>query len=65
MAGPMSSRNHADGSAGDADYGLIGPNYAAYRRPDPRIARALLDALGPARRIVNVGAGPLRIVSAR
>ena len=47
----------ADGSAGDADYGVIGGGYSAYRRPDPRIARVVADALGGARTVVNVGAG--------
>lgn len=47
----------ADGSAGDADYGAIGRGYASYRRPDPRILRAILGAFGESRTIVNVGAG--------
>ncbi|SEG76978.1 Methyltransferase domain-containing protein [Actinacidiphila yanglinensis] len=47
----------ADGSAGDADYGVIGGGYSTYRRPDPRIARVVEDALGGARTVVNVGAG--------
>ena len=38
-------------------YDTIGRGYAAYRRPDPRIAARITDALGPARSIVNVGAG--------
>ncbi len=38
-------------------YDSIGKTYAQYRRPDPRIASAILAALGEARRIVNVGAG--------
>jgi SAM-dependent methyltransferase len=46
-----------DGSAGDADYGTIGPGYAGIRRPDPRIEREFWDALGDARSVVNVGAG--------
>ncbi|AKF11024.1 class I SAM-dependent methyltransferase [Sandaracinus amylolyticus] len=48
---------HRDGSAGDADYGRIGIGYAAHRRPDPRIAACILDALGDARTVLNVGAG--------
>jgi SAM-dependent methyltransferase len=47
----------ADGSAGDADYSAIGAGYRTYRRPDPRIAEAIEDALGTARTLVNVGAG--------
>ena len=46
-----------DGSAGDADYGVIGRGYTEYRRPDPRIAAFISEALGDARSILNVGAG--------
>jgi SAM-dependent methyltransferase len=46
-----------DGSAGDADYGAIGTSYARYRRPDPRIAARISEALGAARTVLNVGAG--------
>ena len=46
-----------DGSAGDANYGVIGASYARYRQPDPTIAAFIHAALGDARRIVNVGAG--------
>ena len=53
----MDLQRHADGSAGDADYGRIGGSYARYRRPDPRIARVVHDALGDARTVLNVGAG--------
>lgn len=52
----MSGRR-GDGSAGDADYGSIGGGYAAYRQPDPRIAAAILAALGDAAPVLNVGAG--------
>lgn len=38
-------------------YETIGVNYAQYRRPDPRIAAAILRALGDARTVVNIGAG--------
>ena len=38
-------------------YDVIGHGYAAYRRPDPRIAAIILDALGDARTVLNVGAG--------
>ena len=47
----------ADGSAGDADYATIGEAYTQYRRPDPRIAAHIAEALGPARTVLNVGAG--------
>lgn len=38
-------------------YDSIGRNYSRYRRPDPRIARRIDEALGDARRVINVGAG--------
>jgi SAM-dependent methyltransferase len=38
-------------------YDRIGSTYAKTRRPDPRIARLIADALGDARSVVNVGAG--------
>jgi SAM-dependent methyltransferase len=57
-SGRMSGgRAHIDGSAGDADYGRIGPGYTNYRQPDPRIEAAILDALGPGDSVINVGAG--------
>lgn len=40
-----------------SDYDRIGGGYAAARRPDPRIAAAIWDALGSATRVLNVGAG--------
>jgi SAM-dependent methyltransferase len=43
--------------AGDVDYAKHGVGYAAKRRTDPRIAARVLQALGDARTIVNVGAG--------
>jgi SAM-dependent methyltransferase len=42
---------------GDARYDLIGTEYAATRREDPRIAALIRSALGEARTVVNVGAG--------
>src|SRR5438067_2246742 len=51
------SQRRADGSAGDADYGAIGGVYTDYRKPDPRIGRYIVDALGDARTVLNVGAG--------
>jgi SAM-dependent methyltransferase len=38
-------------------YDQIGRQYTSTRRPDPRIAAAILDALGDADSVVNVGAG--------
>ena len=38
-------------------YDAIGLGYGRYRRSDPRIAAAILDALGDAATVVNVGAG--------
>ena len=51
------SMRHGDGSAGDADYGAIGDGYARYRQPEPRIAAMIVEALGDARSVLNVGAG--------
>ncbi|MDR3537408.1 MAG: methyltransferase domain-containing protein [Acetobacteraceae bacterium] len=47
----------ADGSAGDANYGTIGRDYAMQRQPEPAIAAFIDDALGAARTVLNVGAG--------
>ena len=38
-------------------YDRIGQDYATRRRPDPRIAAVIDAALGPARTVLNVGAG--------
>ncbi|MCE2987958.1 MAG: hypothetical protein LW830_08895, partial [Phenylobacterium sp.] len=38
-------------------YDSIGAGYETLRRPDPRIASRLHAALGPARTVLNVGAG--------
>lgn len=46
-----------DGSAGDADYGVIGVDYRTYRRPEPAFVDAITNALGEARTLVNIGAG--------
>jgi SAM-dependent methyltransferase len=51
------SHRSDDGSAGDADYGQVGGAFSQYRRPDPRIAARIVDALGDARTVLNVGAG--------
>ncbi len=40
-----------------AIYDTIGRTYASQRRPDPRIAALIMAALGPARSVLNVGAG--------
>ena len=46
-----------DGSAGDANYGVIGRDYMRFRQPDPRIAAYIHAPLGDAERVLNVGAG--------
>ena len=38
-------------------YDAIGKTYGAYRKPDARIAAAIVDALGDAKTVVNIGAG--------
>jgi len=40
-----------------AVYDTIGRGYAATRQPDPRIARAIREALGEVGTVLNVGAG--------
>src|SRR5262249_49932494 len=40
-----------------ARYDSLGRGYARFRRPDPRIAAAIEDALGDAGTIVDVGSG--------
>lgn len=47
----------ADGSAGDADYGVIGTVYTDHRKPDPRIGELIEQALAGSRTVLNVGAG--------
>jgi len=41
----------------DQVYESIGARYAAPRRPDPRIHQVIVDPLGDARTVINVGAG--------
>ncbi len=48
---------HSDGSAGDANYGIIGVDYRRYRQPDPHIADFIRSALGNAATVLNIGAG--------
>jgi len=36
---------------------IIGVGYAAALRPDPRILQVIVDPLGDARTVINVGAG--------
>jgi SAM-dependent methyltransferase len=38
-------------------YDSIGLNYADLRKPDTRIAKAIIEALGASKSVVNVGAG--------
>lgn len=45
------------GPAGDVDYEVVGVGYAAIRQADPRIEAFVHAALGPARTVLNVGAG--------
>jgi SAM-dependent methyltransferase len=41
----------------DTDYGPVAQSYAGIRRADPLIAAQILEALGDARTVINVGAG--------
>jgi SAM-dependent methyltransferase len=43
--------------SGDYDYDTNGAGYTVHRQPDPRVAAYVHAALGPAQRIINVGAG--------
>ena len=43
----------------DQLFDTIGTSYAATRPGDPRIAARIWAALGDARTVVNVGAGPV------
>lgn len=49
--------NKTGRAAMTAMYDAIGLNYAELRKPDPRIAATLAEALGPAETVLNVGAG--------
>lgn len=44
-------------SAGDFDYEKDGGSYSEHRKTDPRIETLVHEALGDARRVINVGAG--------
>ena len=57
MEKERASGRHVDGSAGDANYSVIGAGYAHYRQPDPYIAQFIWKALGNAKTVLNVGAG--------
>lgn len=41
----------------NASYDVIGISYSDLRKPDPRIAERIWAALGPAKSVLNVGAG--------
>jgi SAM-dependent methyltransferase len=41
-----------------SDYDRIGIGYSDIRRPDPRLAARIAEAVGDAERVVNIGAGP-------
>jgi SAM-dependent methyltransferase len=49
--------SNVEGRAMRQLYDEIGVGYGSQRRPDPRIASAILHALGPADSVLNVGAG--------
>lgn len=56
MTDERSVTSKSDGSAGDANHGVIGAGFAQYRRPEPAFVAAIRAALGGARTLVNVGA---------
>jgi SAM-dependent methyltransferase len=57
LEGGRRLQRHTDGSAGDANYGMIGGGYISYRQPDPAIAGFIDRGLGAAQTVLNVGAG--------
>jgi SAM-dependent methyltransferase len=57
QAGEFRLHRHADGSSGDANYGVIARGYTLYRQPEPVIAEWIGKALGAAHTVLNVGAG--------
>ena len=57
LEGGVLDSKRDDGSAGDANYGVIGAGYARFRQPDPRIAAIIRAKLGDATNVLNVGAG--------
>ena len=50
-------QRHEYGSAGDANYGVIGVNYTNYRQPEPYFSLRIAEALGSSASVLNVGAG--------
>jgi len=53
----VTGESFAISGAGPELYDRIGRTYTGTRRPDPRIATAIWDALGDAATVLNVGAG--------
>ncbi len=53
----MTMTRHRGGGAGDVDYDEIGGAYGRFRQPDPIIAAQIIEALGDAETVLNVGAG--------
>jgi len=57
MAGRLRRVTFRAVPAGDTDYDHSGAKYETRRRADPQIARRILDAVGDAATVLNVGAG--------
>ncbi len=57
MAIDVETTSVGTASAGDYDYDQHGHGYSSRRQADPRIAAFIHAALGPARTVLNVGAG--------
>lgn len=53
----LSSYSHMANIEHDYDYETAGVTYAYHRQTDPRIAQLIVNALGDARTVLNVGAG--------
>jgi len=54
---PPQTQPPTDGSAGDANYALIGAGYTNHRQPEPAIEALIAQAFGGAQNILNIGAG--------
>jgi SAM-dependent methyltransferase len=57
MAIDVETTSTEKASAGDYDYDRLGHGYSSRRQADPRVAAFIHAALGPARTVLNVGAG--------
>jgi hypothetical protein len=57
MTPPSAAESDARLTGMSATYDRIGIGYGLLRKPDPRLAAVIDEALGDARTVLNVGAG--------